>query len=93
MPSLGSGFVISPDGFIVTNNHVVEGVDEIKVHFSDGKVRDAKIIGQDPKTDLALIQVDGRQGPAGSRRSVTRTRSCRVTSWSRSATRSASITP
>ena len=65
VPSLGSGFVISPDGFIVTNNHVVEGVDEIKVRFSDGKVRDAKIIGQDPKTDLALIQVaDAKDLPA-----------------------------
>ncbi len=57
VPSLGSGFVISPDGFILTNNHVVDGVDEIKVHFSDGKIRDAKIVGRDPKTDLALIQV------------------------------------
>src|SRR5262249_10789751 len=59
VPSLGSGFVISPDGYIVTNNHVVEGVDEIKVHFADGKVLDAKIVGTDPKTDLALIQVSG----------------------------------
>jgi len=57
VPSLGSGFVISPDGYILTNNHVVDGVDEIKVYFSDGAIRDAKIIGQDPKTDLALIQV------------------------------------
>ena len=57
VPSLGSGFVISPDGYIMTNNHVVEGVDEIKVYFSDGAIRDAKIIGRDPKTDLALIQV------------------------------------
>ncbi len=65
VPSLGSGFVISPDGYIVTNNHVVDGVDEIKVRFSDGKVRDAKIIGQDPKTDLALIQVvDAKDLPA-----------------------------
>ena len=59
VPSLGSGFVISPDGYILTNNHVVDGVDEIKVLFSDGAVRDAKIVGQDPKTDLALIQVSG----------------------------------
>jgi serine protease Do len=65
VPSLGSGFVISPDGYILTNNHVVDGVDEIKVHFSDGQVRDAKIIGQDPKTDLALIQVaDAKNLPA-----------------------------
>jgi serine protease Do len=59
VPSLGSGFVISTDGYILTNNHVVDGVDEIKVLFSDGAVRDAKIVGQDPKTDLALIQVSG----------------------------------
>jgi len=59
VPSLGSGFVISADGFIVTNNHVVEGVDEIKVRFADGKIRDAKIVGTDPKTDLALIRVEG----------------------------------
>jgi serine protease Do len=59
VPSLGSGFVISPDGFILTNNHVVDGVDEIKVRFADGAIRDAKIVGQDPKTDLALIRVDG----------------------------------
>ncbi len=59
VPSLGSGFVISPDGYIVTNNHVVEGVDEIRVHFSDGAERKAKIVGVDPKTDIALIQVEG----------------------------------
>jgi len=59
VPSLGSGFVISADGYIVTNNHVVEGVDEIKVRFSDGKIRDAKVVGTDPKTDLALIRVEG----------------------------------
>ena len=64
VPSLGSGFVISPDGYIVTNNHVVEGVDEIKVHFADGKVLDAKIVGTDPKTDLALIQVSGAKNLA-----------------------------
>jgi serine protease Do len=65
VPSLGSGFVISPDGYILTNNHVVEGVDEIKVHFSDGTLRDAKIVGLDPKTDLALIQVaDAKDMPS-----------------------------
>ena len=55
--SLGSGFVISSDGIIVTNNHVVEGVDWIRVVLSDGSEVEAEIVGQDPKTDLALIRV------------------------------------
>jgi serine protease Do len=57
IPSLGSGFVISSDGYIVTNNHVVEDVDSIKVAFEDGTELDAEIIGRDPKTDVALIRV------------------------------------
>ncbi|MEX2208131.1 MAG: Do family serine endopeptidase [Myxococcota bacterium] len=59
VPSMGSGFVISADGFIVTNNHVVAGVDEIRVHFSDGTEAEAKVVGLDPKTDIALIRVEG----------------------------------
>ncbi len=58
VPSLGSGFVISPDGYIVTNNHVVENVDTIKVVLSDGVEYDAQVIGRDPKTDIALIRVE-----------------------------------
>ena len=58
VPSLGSGFVISSDGYIVTNNHVVEDVDSIKVAFSDGMPElEATIVGRDPKTDIALIRV------------------------------------
>jgi serine protease Do len=57
VPSLGSGFVISPDGYIVTNNHVIEDVDTIKVAFMDGREVEAEIVGRDPKTDLALIRV------------------------------------
>jgi len=58
VPSLGSGFVISADGYIVTNNHVVEDVDSIKVAFSDGMGEaEATIVGRDPKTDIALIRV------------------------------------
>ncbi len=53
----GSGFIISPDGFIVTNNHVVEGGKEITVVFKDGTEETAKLIGRDPKTDLALVKV------------------------------------
>lgn len=55
--SLGSGVVINPDGFIVTNHHVVEGTDAIQVRLSTGKQYRAEIIGTDPKTDLALIRV------------------------------------
>jgi serine protease Do len=55
--SLGTGFVIDKEGHILTNNHVVEGTDEIKVRLSDEKEYDAKIIARDPKTDLALIQI------------------------------------
>jgi len=57
VPSLGSGFVISPDGYIVTNNHVIEDVDEILVAFKEGDELKAEIIGRDPKTDIALIRV------------------------------------
>jgi len=57
--SLGSGFIIDKEGFIVTNNHVVENADQIKVRLADEREFDAKIIGRDPKTDLALIQIEG----------------------------------
>jgi serine protease Do len=57
VPSTGSGFVVSPDGLIVTNNHVVENADKVVAVFEDGTERDAKIVGRDPKTDLALIKV------------------------------------
>ena len=56
--SLGSGFIISKDGYIVTNNHVVEQADDIKVKLSNGKVFKAKAIGKDKRTDLALIKID-----------------------------------
>ncbi|MDY7034325.1 MAG: DegQ family serine endoprotease [Thermodesulfobacteriota bacterium] len=55
--SLGSGFIIDKDGYILTNNHVIEGADEIKVRLSDGKEFDAEIKGRDAKTDLALIKI------------------------------------
>ena len=56
--SLGSGFIIDKDGFILTNNHVVENTDEIMVKLADEKEFPAKIIGRDPKTDLALIRIE-----------------------------------
>ena len=62
--SLGSGFILSPDGFILTNNHVVANAKDIKVKLSDGSVHDAKLIGADEKTDVALIKVDADNLPA-----------------------------
>jgi serine protease Do len=56
--ALGTGFVIDAEGFILTNNHVVEQTEELKVRLSDEKEYSAKIIGRDPKTDLALIKID-----------------------------------
>ncbi|MBT4715481.1 MAG: Do family serine endopeptidase [Candidatus Marinimicrobia bacterium] len=58
--SLGSGIIISKDGYILTNNHVVEKGENIKVQFSDNKEYDAEVIGADPKTDVALIKVDAK---------------------------------
>lgn len=55
--ALGSGFVISEDGFIVTNNHVIEGADEITVEFRSGDLLEAELIGTDPNTDIALLKV------------------------------------
>ncbi|MGO4572787.1 S1C family serine protease [Microvirga sp. 2TAF3] len=57
--ALGSGFFISADGYAVTNNHVVENASDVTVTMDDGKELSAKVIGTDPKTDLALIKVDG----------------------------------
>lgn len=54
----GSGVVISPDGYIVTNNHVVEGASKVEVTFNNKHKREARIIGSDPTTDIALIKVD-----------------------------------
>ena len=56
--SLGSGFVISPEGYIVTNNHVIEEADEITVNFTDGSSLTATLVGTDPKVDLALLKVE-----------------------------------
>jgi serine protease Do len=56
--ALGSGFVISKDGYIVTNNHVIEGADAIEVEFFGGKKLKAKLVGTDLKTDIAVLKVD-----------------------------------
>jgi len=56
---VGSGVIISLDGFILTNNHVVQDAEQIKVKLANGKEYDAKVVGRDPKTDLALIRIEG----------------------------------
>lgn len=56
----GSGVIISNDGYIVTNNHVVEGADEIKVNLFDNREFKAKLIGTDPSTDLSVIKIDAK---------------------------------
>jgi serine protease Do len=59
----GSGFFISPDGYAVTNNHVVQNAEEVTVTADDGKTYTAKVIGTDTRTDLALIKIDGNSFP------------------------------
>ena len=61
--SLGSGVIISPEGYIITNNHVVEQADDIRVTLIDEKSFKAKIIGSDPKTDIAVIKIDAKGLP------------------------------
>src|SRR4029077_7378072 len=59
MMGQGSGFFISMDGYAVTNNHVVDGADKVEVITDAGKTYTAKVIGTDPRTDIALIKIEG----------------------------------
>ncbi|WP_415842714.1 DegQ family serine endoprotease [Pseudomonas reidholzensis] len=61
--SLGSGFIISSDGYVLTNNHVVADADEIIVRLSDRSELQAKLVGTDPRTDVALLKVEGKNLP------------------------------
>jgi serine protease Do len=61
---LGSGFIVSPDGYIVTNAHVVDGASEVTVKLTDRREFTAKVIGADPRTDIALIKIDAKNLPA-----------------------------
>lgn len=59
----GSGFIIDPNGIILTNNHVVDGADEVTVHLTDKREFKAKVLGADPKTDIAVIKIEGKDLP------------------------------
>ena len=59
--SLGSGFIISADGYVMTNNHVVNGADEIFVKFSDGRELEAKLVGNDPDVDIAILKIQSKE--------------------------------
>jgi serine protease Do len=60
-PSLGSGFIIDKEGYVVTNNHVIEDADQIKVKLGDDNEFDAEIVGRDPNTDLALLKIESKK--------------------------------
>jgi len=62
--SLGSGVIVSPDGYILTNNHVIDGATDVRVTFADKRQLKATVIGSDPKTDIAVLKVDGSGFPA-----------------------------
>src|SRR6202048_2078465 len=62
--SLGSGVIVSPEGYILTNNHVIEGATDVRVTLSNKRQLQAKIIGADPKTDIAVLKVEGNGYPA-----------------------------
>ena len=62
--SLGSGVIVSSEGYILTNHHVVDGADEIEIALTDGRKGNAKVVGSDPETDLAVLKVTMKDLPA-----------------------------
>ena len=85
----GSGFVVSPDGYIVTNNHVIDGATKMKVSFDDQEEIDAELVGTDPRTDLALLKIEPKK-PLTVRQVRREARRASATGCWRSAIRSAS---
>jgi serine protease Do len=61
---LGSAVIVSKDGYLLTNNHVVDNADEVKVTLNDGREFNAKVVGKDPKTDIAVLKIDAKDLPA-----------------------------
>ncbi|HLV24699.1 MAG TPA: trypsin-like peptidase domain-containing protein, partial [Gemmatimonadales bacterium] len=61
--SSGSGFIVTNDGYVLTNNHVIEGASRIRITLNDGRVFDAKVIGRDPDTDVAVVKLEGKDFP------------------------------
>jgi len=61
---LGSGVIVSPEGYILTNNHVVDGATDVKVTLSDNREYKARVVGADPKTDIAVLRIDAANLPA-----------------------------
>lgn len=77
--ALGSGVIISGDGYIITNNHVVENADKITVKLYDGKQREARLVGTDPRTDLAVVKIDPVPGMTYAR--FGESDQCKVGEW------------
>ena len=88
--SLGSGFVIDKDGYILTNRHVIEGADKVQVTFPGGKSYDAKIVGRDARTDVGLLKIDATEPLTVLAARATRTRPRSASGSWRSETRSTS---
>ncbi|MEL0028847.1 MAG: trypsin-like peptidase domain-containing protein, partial [Perlucidibaca sp.] len=62
--AFGSGFIISGDGYVLTNNHVIDGADKVMVRLSDRREIEARVIGTDPRTDIALLKIPASNLPA-----------------------------
>jgi len=75
---MGSGVIVSADGYILTNNHVVKGADKVRVRLIDKRTFEAKVIGTDPKTDIALIKIDAKDLPVQNLATAT---NCKWAKW------------